>query len=177
MKNATPRARFSFTIHDISRMRRTLFDQALKPLGITRSQWWVLGNLSRHSDTGMIQTELARILEVGKVTVGGLVDRLEESGLVTRLDDAADRRVKRVYITDKGFEILDRIAAVGNRLDRIVFRNVSEDELIAAGDVLTRVKANVRAALLSEGTNGAKADAPTEAPAAPKPAKRRAARA
>jgi MarR family transcriptional regulator for hemolysin len=106
MKNATPRARFSFTIHDISRMRRTLFDQELKPLGITRSQWWVLGNLSRHSDTGMIQTELARILEVGKVTVGGLIDRLEEDRLVIRRDDADDRRVKRVFITDRGFAIL-----------------------------------------------------------------------
>ncbi len=147
MKNATPRARFSFTIHDISRMRRTLFDQALKPLGITRAQWWVLGNLSRHSDTGMIQTELARFLEVGKVTVGGLIDRLEESGLVRREDDGSDRRVKRVFITKAGFEILGRIKMVGTRLDRIVFRNVSESELVAAGDVLARVKANVGAAL------------------------------
>lgn len=63
--------RIGFLVHDVSRMRRTLFDQAMKPLGITRSQWWVLSQLSRHTRTGMLQTDLARDLDVGKVTVGG----------------------------------------------------------------------------------------------------------
>ena len=60
--------RIGFLVHDVSRMRRTLFDQAMKPLGITRSQWWVLSQLSRHVRTGMLQTDLARDLDVGKVT-------------------------------------------------------------------------------------------------------------
>ncbi len=33
--------RFGFLIHDVSRLRRVVVDRALKPLGITRSQWWV----------------------------------------------------------------------------------------------------------------------------------------
>ena len=93
--------RIGFLIHDVSRMRRTLFDQAMKPLGITRSQWWVLSQLSRHGRTGLLQTELARDLDVGKVTVGGLIDRLETSGYVIRTPDAADRRAKRILITGR----------------------------------------------------------------------------
>lgn len=147
MRRATPRAKFSFLIHDVSRMRRTFFDQALKPLGITRAQWWALGNISRHADDGMIQTELARILETGKVSVGGLIDRLEEAGLVYRRPDRVDRRVKRVHITDKGFEMLDHIAVVGEELDSIVFQDVSDADLATAADVISRVKANVRLAL------------------------------
>jgi DNA-binding MarR family transcriptional regulator len=149
-KNATPRARFSFAVHDISRMRRTLFDQALKPLGITRAQWWVLGNLSRQSDAGMTQTELARFLDIGKVTVGGLLDRLEDSGLVRREDDAGDRRVKRVFITSTGFETLGKIKSVGGRLDRVVFRNVAEAEIASACAVLAQVKTNLSDALKGE---------------------------
>ena len=42
-------------------MRRTWYDQAVKPLGITRSQWWVLANLSRRQG-GLTQTELAELL-------------------------------------------------------------------------------------------------------------------
>src|SRR5215210_165820 len=71
--------RFGFLIHDVSRMRRTLFDEEMKPLGITRSQWWALSALSRRND-GMMQVDLAKLLEVGKVTVGGLIDRLEATG-------------------------------------------------------------------------------------------------
>ena len=147
MRQATPRAKFSFLIHDVSRMRRTFFDQALKPMGITRAQWWALGNISRHAEEGMIQTELANILETGKVSVGGLIDRLEEAELVYRQADKVDRRVKRIYITDKGFEILEYITIAGERLDDVLFKDVPDDELATAAEVLVRVKANVRFAL------------------------------
>ena len=41
--------RIGFLIHDVSRLRRTVVDKALRPIGVTRSQWWVLANLSRHN--------------------------------------------------------------------------------------------------------------------------------
>ena len=136
-----------FLIHDVSRMRRTFFDHALKPLGITRSQWWALGNISRHADTGMIQTELARVLDTGKVSVGGLIDRLEETGLVYRKTDREDRRVKRIYITEKGDELLGHVRNVGEKLDLLLHDEISDEELAAATDVMARIKNNLRTAL------------------------------
>jgi hypothetical protein len=52
--------RLAFLIHDVSRMRRSAYDQFMKPLGITRAQWWVLAHLTRHD--GMMQTQLADLL-------------------------------------------------------------------------------------------------------------------
>ncbi|MGJ3626948.1 hypothetical protein AB5I41_08660 [Sphingomonas sp. MMS24-JH45] len=63
--------RFGFLVHDVSRMRRTLFDLQMKPLGVTRSQWSVLAFLSRDGNDGATQVDLARDMDVGKVTVGG----------------------------------------------------------------------------------------------------------
>ena len=68
--------RLGFLIHDVSRLRRTVVDKALRPLGVTRSQWWLLANLSRHEGGGIVQTELSKVMDVGKVTLGGLIDRL-----------------------------------------------------------------------------------------------------
>ena len=164
MRPATPRAKFSFLIHDVSRMRRTFFDQALRPLGITRAQWWALGNISRHADDGMIQTELAHLLEIGKVSVGGLIDRLEEAGLVYRQNDPADRRVKRIFITEKGDEVLEHISTAGEHLDHILFDEISDEELTTAADVISRVKHNIRTAL--------KEPTPVVEPPPAKPAKR-----
>ena len=65
--------RLGFLIHDVSRLRRSAFDRCLKPLNVTRSQWWVLACLSR--DDGMTQSQLAEELDLGKVAVGGLIDR------------------------------------------------------------------------------------------------------
>src|SRR2546429_4247595 len=88
--------RLGFRIHDVSRLRRSAFDRCLKPLNVTRSQWWVLAYLSR--EDGMTQSQLAEELDLGKVAVGGLIDRLEKSGLVRPDADASDRPVNPVFL-------------------------------------------------------------------------------
>ncbi|MCC6788116.1 MAG: MarR family transcriptional regulator [Hyphomonadaceae bacterium] len=137
--------RIGFLVHDVSRMRRTLFDQAVRPLGLTRSQWWVLANLSRHdSENGVMQTELAKLLDVGKVTVGGLIDRLEASGHVERKPDAVDRRAKRVLITAKGYRVIEQMSEVGNELNRTILEGISRDRVKAAEEVLHDMKDNLK---------------------------------
>ena len=75
--------RIGFLVHDVSRLRKTLFDQEMEHLDITRAQWWVLAQLSREGrEDGMLQIELARIVDVGKGAIGGLISRLEAGGFV-----------------------------------------------------------------------------------------------
>jgi DNA-binding MarR family transcriptional regulator len=50
---------------------------------------------------------LAEVLGMGLPNVTGLVDRLEERGLVERLRDPGDRRVVRVHLTEAGGRIPD----------------------------------------------------------------------
>lgn len=141
-------SRIGFLVHDVSRMRRTLYDQAVRPLSLTRSQWWVLAQLSRHMGaSGMPQTELARLLDVGKVTIGGLVDRLEERGFVQRRPDADDRRAKRVVVTAEGRRVLKRMIEVSETLNATIFDGFSQEEMRIAEAVLERMKANIRMAL------------------------------
>ena len=140
--------RIGFLVHDVSRMRRTLFDQAMKPLGITRSQWWVLSQLSRHKRSGMLQTELARDLDVGKVTVGGLIDRLEAAGYVERQPDKVDRRAKRILVTERGREILDQMVAVGRGLNEIILAGLSPDVVAETERSLELMKDNIRRAIV-----------------------------
>ena len=61
--------RLGYLIHDVSRLRRSAFDRCMKPLNVTRSQWWVLAYLSR--EDGMTQSRLAEELDIGKVAIGG----------------------------------------------------------------------------------------------------------
>src|SRR3546814_16780565 len=92
--------RFGFLIHDVSRLRRVVVDRALKPLGITRSQWWVLAFLSRRD--GMTQTALASDLDLTKVAIGGLLDRMEASRLVEDRADARDGTTRRAHAPRAG---------------------------------------------------------------------------
>jgi DNA-binding MarR family transcriptional regulator len=132
--------RIGFLIHDVSRLRRTVVDHALRPMGVTRSQWWVLANLSRHKGSGIMQTELARAMDVGKVTLAGLIDRLEARGLVKRQADPTDRRAKRVIMTPKGARLLADIQEVGAKLNAQIMTGIRRNDVSRAESVLHKMK-------------------------------------
>lgn len=142
--------RLGYLIHDVSRMRRTLFDQHMKPEGITRSQWWVLANLSRQQEDGIMSSELAKLLDVGKVTLGGLIDRLETAGYVYRRADKLDRRAKKIFITAAGYALIDRMRVITERLNQQICTGLTEDEVHSTELNLIRLKDNLRDMLAEE---------------------------
>lgn len=132
--------RFGFLVHDVSRLRRVVVDKALKPLGVTRSQWWVLAHLSRHNGRSMMQTELAGLLDMSKVALGGLLDRLEENGFIARTPDAEDRRVKRVSLTRAGEALLSTIQERAEALNAHMLADYSKEQIRYVEDVLHGLK-------------------------------------
>jgi DNA-binding MarR family transcriptional regulator len=109
-------------------------------MGVTRSQWWVLANLSRHNGQGMMQTELAKVMDVGKVTLGGLIDRLEAGGLVKRQPDPTDRRAKRVVMTPKGTKLLADIQSIATKVNDQILNGIGRNDISRAETVLYKMK-------------------------------------
>jgi DNA-binding MarR family transcriptional regulator len=67
------------------------------------------------SDQELTPSELAQIVGLSPAATGRAVDALVRGGVVSRRDDAADRRVKRLALTDAGAAAVSRIARA--RLD------------------------------------------------------------
>ena len=130
--------RFGFLIHDVSRLRRVVVDRALKPLGITRSQWWVLAFLSRRD--GMTQTALASDLDLTKVAVGGLLDRMEAAGFVERRADHNDGRARRVYLTRAGSKTVNAIRESVEAVELEILSRIPEKALEQAAETLRALK-------------------------------------
>ena len=137
------RIRIGFLIHDVSRLRRTAFDQRMKPLGITRSQWWVLTGVSRHGDEGITQTELANVLDLGKVALGRLIDRLEHRDFIERRTDPNDRRINRVYVTRRGNDVLSKMVKIGMDMNAKVMKGISLARQHMFAETLHDMKANL----------------------------------
>jgi DNA-binding MarR family transcriptional regulator len=133
--------RLGFLVHDVSRLRRNVVDRVLKPLGVTRSQWWVLAFMSRQD--GMSQVALADDLDLGKVALGGLIDRLESAGFVERRPDAVDRRVKRVFLTKKGSGLIKRIRESVSKAEADILIGIDKNELQAMVSALRAMKRNL----------------------------------
>ncbi len=137
-----------FLVHDVARLMRTMYDRRMAPLGLTRSQWWVLNHLYFHE--GISQTEFAAVLDIEKATVGRLLDRLEAKGWVARKSDEHDKRTKRVYLTEQvqpTLQIMRDMAAVTR--DEAV-RSLNKTERKQLRNMLKRMRDD-----LSEVTNTA----------------------
>jgi MarR family transcriptional regulator, transcriptional regulator for hemolysin len=133
--------RLGFLVHDVSRLRRRVVDRALKPLGVTRSQWWVLAFLSR-SD-GMSHVALADELDLGKVALGQLIDRLEKTGFVSRRPDEDDRRVKRIYLTRRSHALIAQIRDNVSVTEKEILEKIDEADLKATVRALRGMKENL----------------------------------
>ncbi|MDD3443947.1 MAG: MarR family transcriptional regulator [Zavarzinia sp.] len=116
-------------------------DRVLKPLNVTRSQWWVLAFLSRRD--GMPQVALAEELDLGKVALGGLIDRLEANGLVERRPDLTDRRVKRVFLTKVGTKLIKDLRNSVAETEEEILRGIDDADLQVMVKALRAMKENL----------------------------------
>jgi DNA-binding MarR family transcriptional regulator len=140
--------RLGYLIHDVSRLRRSAFDRCMKPLNVTRSQWWVLAYLSRQD--GMTQSQLAEELDIGKVAVGGLIDRLEKADFLRREADAGDRRVNRVFLQPKSKQLIAKMRKVNHRMNAQILAGLDDAKLEVTAAVLGTIKTNLLAYLQSD---------------------------
>ena len=130
--------RFAFLIHDVSRLRRVMFDRIVRNLGTSRSQWWVLAFLSRRD--GMTQTALAADLDLTKVAIGGLLDRMESAGYVQRRADNDDGRLRRVYLSRAGSKLVNTIRENVEAVELDIISRIPEERLTQAAETLMLLK-------------------------------------
>lgn len=130
--------RFGFLIHDVSRIRKVVADRMLKPLGVTRAQWWLLAYLSRRD--GMTQTALARDLDLSRVAIGELVTRLEDAGFIERRGDTADGRTRRVFLTKQGSGLILDIRENIEAAERGALTGIDSADLEATIKTLRTIK-------------------------------------
>jgi DNA-binding MarR family transcriptional regulator len=131
------------TIVTLARLIRTEADKRARLHGMTRAQWTILINLERQP--GLLQKELAEVLEVEPITVARLVDRLEARGMVERRGDPADRRCWRLHLTGASRPLMDEINRQLTDLASIAMDGIDEGELAAMMPVLTRMREQVAA--------------------------------
>jgi DNA-binding MarR family transcriptional regulator len=72
---------------------------------------------------------LAEAMDVSQASVTGIVDRMEQRGLVERQRDGEDRRVVKVALTDEGRQLIGSLAAQRREHMAQLLDDLTEDEL------------------------------------------------
>ena len=108
--------------------------------GIVPSHGGILGNL--FSGEPFTMKELADRISRSKPTVTILVDKLVELGYVTKEKRGADGRVTYIKLTEQGLALQPVVEEVSQRVNAVVYQNLSESEIACAEAVLAKVRRN-----------------------------------
>jgi DNA-binding MarR family transcriptional regulator len=132
---------FGWITADVSRLMRTVFDRRMRNLGLTRAQWLALTRL--HRRPGASQQELAGMMEIEKAPAGRIVDRLQDKGWIERRADAADRRVNRIYLTERGERVYAAISPIAAATVNDALEGLSQQDRDRLIGLMLRVKASL----------------------------------
>lgn len=92
---------FVTEVNIVSQLAETAFERVL-PADITMAQFAVLDHFVRTKAQTRGPAELARLINVTKATMTSTLQRLEAKGLVAIVADPADKRAKKVSLTETG---------------------------------------------------------------------------
>jgi MarR family transcriptional regulator, transcriptional regulator for hemolysin len=133
------RARFAPLVANVAREWRRAVDARLQVYGLTEATWLPLLRIAR-SEAPMRQNELAASLSLDGSSVVRLLDALENSGLVERCEDRADRRAKSLVLTPRGRRTVDQVERVSQDIRDLVLGEAPDEDLARSLRLLETVR-------------------------------------
>jgi DNA-binding MarR family transcriptional regulator len=104
-------------------------EEALKPYGLSATQYNVLRILRGSEPGGLCRNDLRSRLLTRMPDVTRLLDRMEEAGLVARTRDSADRRMVLTRITPRGSKLLAKLDDVIPAQEKRALGHMNKEQL------------------------------------------------
>ena len=117
-----------YKVYRTSRAFQKSFDLELRhKAGMTLSQWRVINVLV--SFNGITQKEIADKLELEAPSLIPIIDKLQSLELVERRSDPKDRRINRIYLTQKAENLYETMYECGISIIKSATKGIKEDQL------------------------------------------------
>lgn len=123
---------------------RAAGQKTLKTCGcdnVTREQLGILLILSLNG--GLYQTQIANIMGKDRPNITRMIDVLETKGFIRREKDANNRRILKVYLTDKGLERVEFAKPLKERMNKTQYKGFTDAEILMLVSLLKRVRQNI----------------------------------
>lgn len=140
--DAPDRARLGFLMVTLVRQWRRLVEEQLAANGLTDATWTPLLHLRAWGD-GVTQKELAERVGLDGSSLVRLLDILESRGWVERRADAADRRSKRIFLTESGNAEVSGIRATMLDAELAMLQDLSDAEVSAMLGGIHKIRARM----------------------------------
>ena len=117
-------------------------NQRLLELDLTSAQGHVIGFL-RHSKEPPCAKDLENAYSLSHATVSGILSRMEAKDFISQEPDPHDRRVKRLYLKDRGLACSESIWHHIEEIERSMTADFTPEELEQFRSYLSRAISNL----------------------------------
>lgn len=117
--------RLSYAIFQLARAHRAYAARLLRDLGLHPGQELLLMQLLERD--GQTQSELLAAVGLDHSTVSKSLGRMQEAGLLTREPAEHDRRVMRVWLTDRGRAMREPLEEMWSELESASVADLDAD--------------------------------------------------
>ena len=131
----------SMYINDVARIFNGAIIKATERMDVSHGFSRILFQLT-HND-GLTQLQLAKFTHLTPPTVSVALSKMEKSGYVKRVVDEKDMRQMRVFLTDKGREHNEFIRQKCRETEKIMLKDISEEEQKVMCEILRRILINL----------------------------------
>lgn len=134
--------KFHKFLYKVSKLHHKRSHAAMSKFGVSSGQPRMLSHLMDHD--GCIQKELSEKWDLEPATVTNILSVMEKSGFIRRETAPEDRRVLKVFLTQKGAEIHHKVEEVFAQVEEECFEGFSQIEKERTLDYLNRIYDNLK---------------------------------
>lgn len=110
----------------IARALDSISNIEFKELNMTKGQYLYLIRIFEHP--GIIQEKVAEMLMVDRTTAARAVQKLEQQGFIEKRDDATNKKIKKLYVTEKGAHVYPYLKRENDYSDAVALEGFNADE-------------------------------------------------
>lgn len=92
-------------------------------------------------EDGLVQSQLAEILDIRPSSLAELMKKMEKSGDVLRKEEPQDKRIKRVYLTEQGMKKAQKFSVGGTDQSEAFFAGLTKEEQENFSEYLQKISA------------------------------------
>ncbi|HCD45564.1 MAG TPA: MarR family transcriptional regulator [Lachnoclostridium sp.] len=125
----------------IARALDSISNIEFKEFNLTRGQYLYLVRICE--SPGIIQEKLAEQIKVDRATATRAIKKLEINGFIVRKDDKDNKKIKKLYPTEKGTDIFPFIIKENVHSNYVALADFSEEEIEVLYRLLQRARKNI----------------------------------
>lgn len=112
---------------------------------VTGTHGYILGFLCRKNDANepVYQRDLEQAFSIRRSTATEVLNTMETNGLILRESSSTDKRLKRLVVTEKGYQTHKLIVSRLNAVDEELINVLTPDEFESLKTIIEKLKNNL----------------------------------